>query len=209
LLQQHQTTVTIAWVPKWSAGASRRAPVPVAEADYLGRRKPSFSAALMRSALLDVTVSRLAAPGSKTRRASSRSSSGFRRPCICLSRAAIGVQVVTLPALVEIDGDGGFFPCIGIGPGCKRSASIGLQLRCHRVRLSARARPKTGSDAVFRRNDAERVYPTEAAHNPEVAGSNPAPATKKGPGNRAFCLRVGGAAGTSASADHLCGDPTL
>jgi hypothetical protein len=30
------------------------------------------------------------------------------------------------------------------------------------------------------------VYIVEAAHNPEVAGSNPAPATAKGPGNRAF-----------------------
>jgi hypothetical protein len=28
----------------------------------------------------------------------------------------------------------------------------------------------------------------EAAHNPEVAGSNPAPATEKGPGNRVFLL---------------------
>jgi hypothetical protein len=32
------------------------------------------------------------------------------------------------------------------------------------------------------------VYIIEAAHNPEVAGSNPAPATHKGPGNGAFCL---------------------
>jgi len=42
---------------------------------------------------------------------------------------------------------------------CKRSASIGL--------------PQRG-------NTAERVYRIEAAHNPEVAGSNPAPATAKG-----------------------------
>jgi hypothetical protein len=32
------------------------------------------------------------------------------------------------------------------------------------------------------------VYAIEAAHNPEVAGSNPAPATSKGPGNGAFRL---------------------
>ena len=32
------------------------------------------------------------------------------------------------------------------------------------------------------------MYLVEAAHNPEVAGSNPAPATAKGPGNRAFSL---------------------
>ena len=53
-------------------------------------------------------------------------------------------------------------------------------------RLNAPPRPKTGSDSAFRRNEAERVYLFEAAHNPEVAGSNPAPATYKGPGNRAF-----------------------
>jgi hypothetical protein len=34
----------------------------------------------------------------------------------------------------------------------------------------------TGSEPAFRRNTAERVYISEAAHNPEVAGSNPAPA---------------------------------
>ena len=33
------------------------------------------------------------------------------------------------------------------------------------------------------------MYIIEAAHNPEVAGSNPAPATEKGPGNGAFPLR--------------------
>jgi hypothetical protein len=55
-------------------------------------------------------------------------------------------------------------------------------------RLNARPRPKTGSESAFRRNTAERVYLNEAAHNPEVAGSNPAPATEKGSGNRAFPL---------------------
>ena len=39
----------------------------------------------------------------------------------------------------------------------------------------------------------------EAAHDPDLAGSNPAPATSKGPGNRAFRLRVGGAASARAS----------
>jgi hypothetical protein len=34
------------------------------------------------------------------------------------------------------------------------------------------------------------VYTIEAAHNPEVAGSNPAPATYKGPGNGAFVLET-------------------
>jgi hypothetical protein len=43
-------------------------------------------------------------------------------------------------------------------------------------RLNARPRPKIGSEPAFRRNTAERVYIIEEAHNPEVAGSNPAPA---------------------------------
>jgi hypothetical protein len=55
--------------------------------------------------------------------------------------------------------------------------------------LNARPQPKTGSEPAFRRNTAERVYITEAAHNPEVAGSNPAPATAKGAGNGAFRFR--------------------
>jgi hypothetical protein len=55
-------------------------------------------------------------------------------------------------------------------------------------RLNARPPPKTSSKRAFRRNTAERVYLFEAAHNPEVAGSNPAPATAKGPGGRAFLL---------------------
>src|SRR6266508_2969949 len=42
-------------------------------------------------------------------------------------------------------------------------------------RLNARPRPRTGSHPAFRRNTAEPVYITEAAHNPEVAGSNPTP----------------------------------
>ena len=39
---------------------------------------------------------------------------------------------------------------------------------------------------AFRRNTAARVYAIEAAHNPEVAGSNPAPATGKGARKGAF-----------------------
>jgi hypothetical protein len=53
-------------------------------------------------------------------------------------------------------------------------------------RLNARPRPKTGSEPAFRRNEAEHVCTIEAAHNPEVAGSNPAPAIQKGPHLRAF-----------------------
>jgi hypothetical protein len=45
-------------------------------------------------------------------------------------------------------------------------------------------------EPAFRRNTAAGVDTIEAAHNPEVAGSNPAPATQKGPGNRAFSLEA-------------------
>src|SRR5213592_4382515 len=57
-------------------------------------------------------------------------------------------------------------------------------------RLNARPRPRTGSKPAFRRNTAERVYTIEAAHNPEVAGSNPAPAMNhlKNPANRRVFL---------------------
>jgi hypothetical protein len=55
-------------------------------------------------------------------------------------------------------------------------------------RLHATADAHSGSESAFLRNTAERVYTIEAAHNPEVAGSNPAPATAKGPGNGAFSL---------------------
>ena len=40
---------------------------------------------------------------------------------------------------------------------------------------------KSGCESAFRRNTAERVYMTEAAHNPEVAGTNPAPLLHKAP----------------------------
>ena len=83
-------------------------------------------------------------------------------------------------------------------PYCKRSASTALPQRCHRVPPKAPSRPKTGSEVAFRRNTAACVHTIEAAHNPEVAGSNPAPATQKAPetglfrftaavGERTFC----------------------
>jgi predicted Ser/Thr protein kinase len=52
-----------------------------------------------------------------------------------------------------------------------------------------RMKPDLALELALRRNAAARVCSLEAAHNPEVAGSNPAPATSKGPGNRAFCLQ--------------------
>ena len=61
-------------------------------------------------------------------------------------------------------------------------------------------RPNENSLAVrISRNTAARVYTTGAAHSPEVAGSNPVPATSKSPGDGAFRLRVGGATGARAS----------
>jgi hypothetical protein len=56
-------------------------------------------------------------------------------------------------------------------------------------RLNARPRKKTGSLSAFRWNTAERVYIIEAAHNPEVAGSNPAPATEKAPETGPFARK--------------------
>jgi len=73
-----------------------------------------------------------------------------------------------------------------------RAASVLQASRFRRdvtaFRLDARPRPKTGSEPAFRRNEAEHVYTIEAAHNPEVAGSNPAPATEKGARKGAFRL---------------------
>ena len=66
-------------------------------------------------------------------------------------------------------------------------------------RLNATAGCQSGSESALRRNTAERVYTIEAAHNPEVAGSNPAPATAKGPGDGAFLLQAWPAIGTPAA----------
>ena len=124
----------------------------------------------------------------------SSSGQGFQLPCSSFTSAS-GFR----SELDEIDSR-------SLSPGSCRtprratvpvSVGIGLQLpsvlqasRFRRdvtaFRLNARPRPKIGSEPAFRRNEAERVYTIEAAHNPEVAGSNPAPATDKGPGNRAF-----------------------
>jgi hypothetical protein len=68
-------------------------------------------------------------------------------------------------------------------------------------RLNARLPPKTGSKPAFRRNTAACVCTLEAAHNPEVAGSNPA-ATARGAGNGAS--RFGS---HSRSLNETCGAP--
>jgi hypothetical protein len=78
--------------------------------------------------------------------------------------------------------------CIGVRLGCRRSARIELPQRCQVFRLNARPRPKTRSEPTFRRNTAERVYTIEAAHNPEVAASNPGAGTAQGAGNGALSL---------------------
>jgi hypothetical protein len=57
-------------------------------------------------------------------------------------------------------------------------------------RLNASVAGQSGSGSAFRRNTAEPVYRIEAAHNPEVAGSNPAPATRKALETGPFCLRA-------------------
>jgi hypothetical protein len=55
-------------------------------------------------------------------------------------------------------------------------------------RLKAKDVGLSGFESAFLRNAAEGLGLVEAAHNPEVAGSNPAPATAKGAGNGAFRL---------------------
>ena len=66
-------------------------------------------------------------------------------------------------------------------------------------RLNAAVVRKSGSLPAFRRNTAARVYMSEAAHNPEVAGSNPAPATGKG-------LSLSIASGTARLCEAMDGD---
>jgi hypothetical protein len=53
-------------------------------------------------------------------------------------------------------------------------------------RLNAACAGDSGLEPAFRRNEAAHEDTIVAAHNPEVAGSNPAPATAKGAGNGAF-----------------------
>ena len=62
------------------------------------------------------------------------------------------------------------------------------RFRCDVTALLNAAAGESGSERAFRRNTAEHVYTIEAAHNPEVAGSNPAPATGKGPARQNLYL---------------------
>jgi hypothetical protein len=75
-------------------------------------------------------------------------------------------------------------------PPATRAASV-LQASGFRgdaavFRRNASVTGQSGSESAFRRNTAERVYTIEVAHNPEVAGSNPAPATEERRRNGAF-----------------------
>ena len=69
-------------------------------------------------------------------------------------------------------------------PGRRQAASVlqasGFRGNVTVFRLNAAAVGEFGSEPALRRNTAEGVYRIEAAHNPEVAGSNPAPATSEG-----------------------------
>jgi hypothetical protein len=75
----------------------------------------------------------------------------------------------------------------GIRTGHQRIAAAsvlqasGLRSDVTVFRLNATAAAESGLEPAFRRNTAERAYGIEAAHNPEVAGSNPAPATAEAP----------------------------
>jgi hypothetical protein len=74
--------------------------------------------------------------------------------------------------------------------GCKRSASAGLPPRSAAFRLNAVDEARSRSETAIRRNGAARADSVEAAHNPEVAGSNPAPRYEKPRSREAFHLRV-------------------
>jgi hypothetical protein len=58
-----------------------------------------------------------------------------------------------------------------------------------RFRLDAAAKARYGLESALRRNAAAGLASLEPAHNPEVAGSNPAPATRKAPQTRGFRFR--------------------
>ena len=57
-------------------------------------------------------------------------------------------------------------------------------------RLDAAPEGRSGLGRAFRRNTAARLYLIEAPHNPEVAGSNPAPAISRGALRGSFTPKV-------------------
>src|SRR5947207_15863050 len=70
---------------------------------------------------------------------------------------------------------------LGIGSWCKRSASIALPRRCHRIPPKCAAAAENWLRSCISAERGGRVYIIEPAHNPEVAGSNPAPLLPEAP----------------------------
>jgi hypothetical protein len=82
--------------------------------------------------------------------------------------------------------ESGFQTCYEKGPGDRFSWRIfGLSTRNKREQDLLEVQTRT---SLLRRSESGRD-PDPPAHNPEVAGSNPAPATSKALLRRAFCLR--------------------
>ena len=82
---------------------------------------------------------------------------------------------------ITVDASGASGSAFGGGIGDRPAAASVLQASAFRsdvtvFRLNATTEVQSGSEPAFGRNTAERVYTIEVAHNPEVAGSNPAPA---------------------------------
>ena len=74
--------------------------------------------------------------------------------------------------------------------GCKRSATRRLPQRCHRVPPKSAVAVENWLRADVSVDTAACMYTIATAHNPEVAGSNPAPATRKSPGNGLFSFSL-------------------
>jgi hypothetical protein len=83
--------------------------------------------------------------------------------------------------------------CASVGIGlrlqafCKHQASAAVSPCSAEMQAPC---PLSGLEPAFRRNTAAHLDPIAAAHNPEVAGSNPAPAIQKAPQTRGFCLGI-------------------
>jgi hypothetical protein len=75
-------------------------------------------------------------------------------------------------------------------------------------RLNAADVGESGLEPASRRNTAERVCTTEATQNPEVAGSNPAPATEKRPWKQGL-LSAGVRKATATSASVSASTATV
>jgi hypothetical protein len=83
---------------------------------------------------------------------------------------------------------------------CKRAASSRRPHGAVRFRLTAVTTLRSCVHPALLRNATATMTPTRAAHNPEVAGSNPAPATEKALETGPFLYPGGRAPSVSASA---------